>query len=105
MDMTTTLIIVGAVVFTLVVVVQPIRSMVRAIGPVRNGIAGTALLRGFREAGTTISAPNIGPQAPVYRLDLLVSTPAPRVRSRWAGWLPGPWAGWLPGQPRPAREA
>lgn len=44
--------------------------------PIKGGLPATALLRGFSETGTTISSPNTGPEAPVYRLDLLVSPPS-----------------------------
>ncbi|KGM15510.1 hypothetical protein [Actinotalea fermentans] len=44
--------------------------------PIKGGIPATALLRGFAETGTTISSANTGPEAPVYRLDLLVSPPS-----------------------------
>lgn len=50
--------------------------MSRVGAPIKDGIPATALLRGFAETGTTISSPNTGPEAPVYRLDLLVSPPS-----------------------------
>lgn len=69
------LITVATVVVSLVIVFFAIRSIRKVTGTIKNGVAGTALVRGFAETGTTVSAPNIGPEAPVYALDLLVTPP------------------------------
>ncbi len=68
---------VGAIVaLSLVFVVVMFRVASRYGAPIKGGIPATALLRGFSETGTTISSPNTGPEAHVYRLDLLVSPPS-----------------------------
>lgn len=68
---------VGAIVaLSLVIVVVAFRFASQYGAPIKGGIPATALLRGFSETGTTISSPNTGPEAPVYRLDLLVSPPS-----------------------------
>ncbi len=70
-------IIIGAVVvLSLLVTVFAFRFASQYGAPIKGGIPATALLRGFSETGTTISSPNTGPEAPVYRLDLLVSPPS-----------------------------
>lgn len=66
----------AAVAVSLLVAAVAIRSVSRLGGPIKGGIPATALLRGFAETGTTISSPRTGPEAPVYRLDLLVSPPS-----------------------------
>ena len=76
MELATILITVAVVGVSFLIAGFAIRSIMRATGPIKNGVPATALLRGFSETGSTISAPNIGPEAPVYRLDLLVSPPA-----------------------------
>ena len=68
---------IGAIVaLSLVFVVVVFRFASQYGAPIKGGIPATALLRGFSETGTTISSPNTGPEAPVYRLDLLVSPPS-----------------------------
>lgn len=70
-------VIIGAVVAaSLLVMVVAFRFASQYGAPIKGGIPATALLRGFSETGTTISSPNTGPEAPVYRLDLLVSPPS-----------------------------
>lgn len=87
-DTTTEILITVAVVaVSLAIVFFAMRSITKVTGKIKNGVAGTALVRGFGETGTTVSAPNIGPEAPVYALDLLVSPPtgaAYRVASKQA---------------------
>ncbi|NLE72181.1 MAG: hypothetical protein GX609_08835, partial [Actinomycetales bacterium] len=61
-------------VVTAVIIVAVTRG-VRRMSGVEGGVPATALLRGFSETGTTISSAYTGPDAPVYRLDLLVSPP------------------------------
>lgn len=81
------LITVGVVALSLVIVAFAIRSITKVTGTIKNAVAGTAVVRGFSETGTTVSAPNIGPEAPVYALDLLVTPPtgaAYAVESRQA---------------------
>lgn len=75
-ETTTEILITVAIVgVSLAIVFLAVRSITKVTGKIKNGVAGTALVRGFSETGTTVSAPNIGPDAPVYALDLLVSPP------------------------------
>jgi hypothetical protein len=69
------IITVAAVLFSFAIVFLVLRSIGGLTGRIKNGVAGTALVRGFSETGTTISAPSTGPEAPVYKLDLMVSPP------------------------------
>lgn len=64
--------VVVPLVVTAVIIVAVTRG-VRRMSGVEGGVPATALLRGFSETGTTISSAYTGPDAPVYRLDLLVS--------------------------------
>ncbi len=48
------------------------RSMREATEKIKNGIPGTATVESIAETGTTISTPSIGPDAPVYKFELLV---------------------------------
>jgi len=66
--------VVVPLVVTAVIIVAVTRG-VRRMSGVEGGVPATALLRGFSETGTTISSAYTGPDAPVYRLDLLVSPP------------------------------
>lgn len=45
-------------------------------GAVKNGIPAAAVIQGITDTGTTVSMPSTGPDAPVYKLDLLVTPPA-----------------------------
>ena len=70
-------VVVGVVVVvSLLITVFAFRFASQYGAPIKGGIPATALLKGFAETGTTISSPNTGPEAPVYRLDLLVSPPS-----------------------------
>jgi hypothetical protein len=42
-------------------------------GPIASGVTGTAVIVSIADTGTTISAPAVGPDAPVYKLGLQVS--------------------------------
>lgn len=74
--METWIVTAGVILLSLLVTAIAIRTVSRLGAPIRNGIPATAQLRGFAETGTTISSPRTGPEAPVYRLDLLVSPPS-----------------------------
>lgn len=65
-----------SVAIPLVVVFFAVRSMRRATGRIRNAVAGSAVVQSIAETGTTITTPSIGPDAPVYRIGLVVSPPA-----------------------------
>ncbi len=70
-------VVIGAVVvLSLLAMVLAFRFASQYGAPIKDGIPATALLRGYAGTGTTISSPNTGPEAPVYRLDLLVSPPS-----------------------------
>jgi len=43
---------------------------------VKNGIPTAAVIQSIQDTGTTISSPSTGPDAPVYKLGLLVTPPA-----------------------------
>ncbi len=43
---------------------------------VKNGIPATAVIESIADTGTTITSPSVGPDAPVYKLGLLVTPPA-----------------------------
>jgi hypothetical protein len=42
---------------------------------VKNGLPSVAVIQSIKDTGTTVSMPSIGPDAPVYKLGLLVTPP------------------------------
>lgn len=63
------------VLISLSVVAFTLRGIRGVTTRIKNGVAGTAVVQGIGETGTTISAPGVGPEAPVYRIQLQVLPP------------------------------
>lgn len=68
--------VVGAIVLSLVITWRAVRSAFRATGSIKDAVAGTALVQSIAETGTTITSPSVGPDAPVYAIELAVTPPA-----------------------------
>jgi hypothetical protein len=51
------------------------RALGASTGTIQNGIPADAVIQGIAETGMTVTTPGVGPEAPVYRLSLLVNPP------------------------------
>jgi hypothetical protein len=49
------------------------RKMMGTVGPIKNGVPSDALIESIAETGMTMTSPSVGPNAPVYKLGLLVT--------------------------------
>jgi hypothetical protein len=59
----------------LVIILWFFRKFSGTTGSIKGGVPSDAVIQGISETGMTISSPSIGPEAPVYKLDLLVTPP------------------------------
>ncbi len=63
---------VAIVLVSLTIVAFTLRGIRGVTHGIKNGVPGSAVVQGIAETGTTISAPGVGPEAPVYRIQLQV---------------------------------
>ena len=59
----------------IIAVIWAFRKFSGTTSSIKNGIPSDALIESIAETGMTISSPSAGPEAPVYRLSLLVTPP------------------------------
>lgn len=68
-------VVVLSVAMPLLVMFYFFRKFGGATGSIKNGVPAVAIIQSLAETGMTISTPSIGPEAPVYKMGLLVTPP------------------------------
>ncbi len=59
----------------LIVVFYFLRKFGGTMGSIKNGLQADAVIQSLAETGMTLSTPSVGPEAPVYKIGLLVTPP------------------------------
>lgn len=76
MPMEEVVLVVVILVITFGIIWLVMRSIGGLTGRMKNGLPARAVIQSIAETGTTISAPSVGPEAPVYSIILQVTPPS-----------------------------
>jgi hypothetical protein len=68
-------VIVLSVALPLLAMLYVFRRLGGVTGGIKNGLPAQAVIQSLAETGVTISTPSVGPEAPVYKIGLLVTPP------------------------------
>jgi hypothetical protein len=74
-DIFVVVVVVLSVALPLLVMFFTFRKMGGVTGGIKNGLPAQAVIQSLAETGVTISTPSVGPDAPVYKMGLLITPP------------------------------